>query len=119
MTRDRNHRQSAMNGDRWEIIQVARSTAQSNLHLTITMNSKAAEGRTMSHIITGRTETNFLQTLLGTNQIIIEEIGNKSGIIVDPAVARIAADVGRFLDLRLHEIVQTVDPSMTVPTADP
>ena len=120
MTRDRNHRQSAMSGDRWEIIRIARSTAQSNLHLTITMNSKAAEGIIMSHhIITGRTETNFLQMRLGTNQIIIEEVVNESGLINDPVVARIAADVGRFLDRRLHGIGLTVDPSIIALTVDP
>lgn len=119
MTRDRNHRQPAMSGDKWEIIRVARSTARSPLHLTITTKSKVDEGRIMINITTGPTETNFLQTRLGTNLIIIEEVANESDLTSDPEVTRIAEDVGPFHELLLHEIViEKVDTSMNVPTAD-
>ncbi len=120
MTRDRNHRQPAMSGDKWEIIRVARSTARSPLHLTITTKSKVDEGRIMINITTGPTETNFLQTRLDTNQIIIEEVANESDLTSDLEVTRIAADVGPFHELLLHEIViEKVDTSMNVPTPDP
>lgn len=107
-----------MIGDQWEIIRVARNTAQSHLRLTITMNIKAAEGRIMSLIITGRTENIFLQMLLATSRIIIEEVVNESVLVIGPTVTRIAGDVGLFLDPRLSEIVQTVGQEMTNQIAD-